>query len=455
MELTMAVAAASNELAFRFLPQHIVEKTKLLLLDQMGCTLAGSRSECTERLTHYLSNIDAGGESSVFGTGKKFSVSNAAHANGHAQTVLSLDDSFVRFGHPGNSVIPAALATAESLNSTGQELITAIVAGYEMSMRLGMAIRASAKRDKAVKGNASWQIYGATTACAKLHHLSSEQTASAYGLAAMHAPLPFIRKFYSKPINRLKNNYGWACKGAVTAVELTLAGFEGNRSIFDGDCGFWVMAGSDQFDAQKLLLPYDERSFVSEIGFKPYGVCRWIHTAIDCIRDLIRQDGLSYDNFEQIQIRTADEFINDLDGPWPESTIEATVHIRCAIALELHNKSTALGIREQDLTHPNLPITARRITLETMPGADELFFKDSLLPVEVTAQFKDGRVESRYAEFPKGHPSGPAFGAAEVIHKFHSLSDPILGASTAGSLCERILKLDRLNVKQAVCLETE
>ena len=442
MNLTETVASTVAELTFDQLPPDIIEKTKLLLLDQMGCTLAGSTSTYAQQLTCYLRSIDGGGESSVFGTGERFGVANAAHANGHAQTILSLDDSFVRYGHPGNSVIPAALATAEALDADGRDLITAVVAGYEMSMRLGVAIKATAERDEAVKGNATWQIYGATTACAKLHDLTAEEIASAFGLAAIHAPLPFVRKFYSKPINRLKNNYGWACKGGVTAVELTRAGFDGNRSIFDGDNGFWVMAGSDQFAPDALLSNFPDRSFVREIGFKPYGVCRWIHTTIDCVRDLIRDSDLSHDNFDEMTIRTAGEFIKDLNGPWPKSTIDAIVHINYAVVLELHGKTSALGVREEDLTDSALPQTARRIVLETMPGADELFYKNSRLPVEVIVRFKDGRVESRYAELPKGHPEGPEFGADEVAAKFHSLADPVVGRGVAESLCERILELE-------------
>ncbi|ESZ12160.1 MmgE/PrpD family protein [Mesorhizobium sp. L48C026A00] len=133
---------------------------------------------------------------------------------------MSLDDSYILFGHPGASNIPAALAVAEELGSSGKELIAAIVGGYEMSLRLGTAMRPSEDRDRKVKGYATWQIFGACTAASLLQRFSAIQIADAYGLTPMHAPLPFLCKFHSRPMSLLKNNYGWANKGAIMAVDL-------------------------------------------------------------------------------------------------------------------------------------------------------------------------------------------------------------------------------------------
>ena len=401
-------------------------------------------------LTQYIAGTDGGGEATVFGTGKRFSTANAAHANGHAVTILSLDDSYIRYGHPGNGVIPAALAVGETLDVAGKDLISAIVAGYEMSMRLGVAMKPTVGRFEQVKGYATWQIFGAATAAAKLHALSAYQTAGAYGIVAMHAPPPFLRKFQSHPMNWLINNYGWACKGGIIAVDLTLAGFHGNRTIFDGDTGYWVIAGSDRFDPDMFVLPFSERSFVREVGFKPYGVCRSIHTTVDCIRRLIDDAGLARDNFESIEIETVKEFVERLNGDWPETSLDAAFHIPYAVALELHGKTSALGLREEDLEDKEMPKTAERISLTPLAGADEKYSENSLLPVRVTAHMKVGGEVCAYAELPTGHPDGPAFGPEEVTEKFFSLSEPILGHDAAMRLSEHILNLEKEGVRDAL-----
>ena len=445
MTYTAHISSMIAAMRFDDLPDEVIAKTKLLVLDQLGCMIAGSARPEAAMMTSYIAGTDSGGPATVFGTSHRFSPANAAHANGHATTILSLDDSFIRFGHPGNAVIPVALAVGEQVGASGPSMITAIVAGYEMSMRLGMAIQASEERDQQVKGYASWQIFGAATAAAKLHGLGADDLAKAYGLTAMHAPQPFLRKFYTRPMNWLKNNYGWANRGGITAIDLALAGFHGNPTIFDDDTGFWAMAGSDQFDPEQLLLPLAQRRYVMEIGFKPYGTCRWSHTAIDCVRNLMDTHGVAAVDVERVTVETVSEFVRDLAGDWPTSNVEAILHLPYAVALELHDQSSALGVREQTLADPALRRTADIISLVPWEGADEKFFKHSLLPTRVTLHLKNGRSVNASSEIPSGHPDGPPFGEAEVSRKYEALTGPVIGDAAADQLREAILTLETVS----------
>lgn len=449
MNLTEKSAHMVADAKFESLSEGIIDKTKLLILDHIGCMVGGSVMPEAQRLRVYLESIDGGGQASVVG-GKPMSAPNAAHANAQSANILSLDDSFIRYGHPGMTILPSALAVAETIDAGGSEFIAAVVAGYEMSMRLGMSLRATPKRDQQVKGYASWQIFGATTAAAKLHGLSADQIAAAFGMTAWHAPQPFLRKFHSRPMNWLKNNYGWACKGGVTSVDLTIAGYEGNRSIFDGPDGYWAMAGSDQFDPEMLVLPYANRSFVAEIGFKPYAGCRWSHTAIDAIRILIREHGVSTSNLRRLEIETVSEFVRDLNGEYPQSTIEAVFHTPYLVALELLGKSSAYGLHESDLSDVEVKMEVRKILMSGLPEADEKFFNDSRTPVRMTAYLDDGGKHIVCTEIPTGHPEGPKFGRKEVIDKFLSLSEPVIGADPARRLCENVLNIERHKIRNVM-----
>ncbi|MER9984450.1 MmgE/PrpD family protein, partial [Mesorhizobium sp. M0103] len=441
MSLTLDVANTLTGLTYDDLPSSVRDKTKLLVLDHVGCMIAGSTTRGAKQMTPYLERIDSGGCSTVFGTSFRFHPANAAHANAHSASMLSLDDSYVLFGHPGASIIPAALAVAEELGSSGKELIAAIVGGYEMSLHLGTAMRPSENRDRHVKGYATWQIFGACTAASLLHRFSAIQIADAYGLTPMHAPLPFLRKFHSRPMSLLKNNYGWANKGAITAVDLVRAGFHGNRTIFDGEDGFWAMAGSDRFEPRHMLDHWGERYFILETGFKPYGVCRWIHTAIDCLRALQTRHRFDHADIRGIHVETVSEFVRDFDGPWPQSTIEAAFHIPYALALELHNKSSATGLREDDLADEAVKQTAERISLSTLTGADDKFYAEKLLPARVSVILQNGETLSAEAEIPTGAPGGPAFGQAEVEAKFLALAGTVIGRTNAVRLKEALLEL--------------
>ncbi|MDK1483130.1 MmgE/PrpD family protein, partial [Sinorhizobium sp. 6-117] len=437
MTLTMQIAKMVADVSYDDIPAHSAEKLKLLLLDQLGCMIAGSVDRESQRLRNYLEGLDAGGEAYVFGASKRMTPPNAAHANAQSVTMLSLDDSYIRYGHPGNAFLPTVLAVGEALDAGGRDLIEAALCGYEMSMRLGLSIAATAERDQKVKGYASWQVFGATTAAAKLHRLSADKIASAYGLTALHAPPPFLRKYHSRPLNWLKNNYGWANKAGITSVDLAIAGYEGNRTIFDGETGYWIIAGSDQFDPEILVTPFADRSIVEEIGFKPYSGCRWSHTSIDCVRKIMAEHAVDFAHLDRITIETADEFVRDLNSDvWPETVLDALFNIPYLLALELHGKSSALGLSEADLTRQELAKTVGKISMSALPGAEEKFFKFSMLPVRVTFFATDGRVLSEYAEYPRGHPNGPQFARKEVVEKFFGLSTPFIGRFKAEQLCE-------------------
>ncbi|MFC3320543.1 MmgE/PrpD family protein [Mesorhizobium cantuariense] len=450
MSLTQDVANKVASLTYHELPPHIRHKAKLLVLDHVGCMIAGSASRGAKQMTPCLGRIDSGGASTVFGTSLRFHPANAAHANAHSASMLSLDDSYILFGHPGASIIPAALAVAEEVDSSGKEVIAAIVGGYEMSLRLGTAMRPSEERDCQVKGYATWQIFGACTAASLLYRFTAAQIADAYGLTPMHAPLPFLRKFHSRPMSLLKNNYGWANKGAITAVDLVRVGFHGNRTIFDGDDGFWVMAGSDRFEPQNMLDRWGERYFILETGFKPYGVCRWIHTAVDCVRALLSRHRFGRADIKSIHVETVSEFVRDFNGPWPQSTVEAAFHIPYALALELHDKSSTIGLREDDLADKSLHETTSLISLSTLAGADEKFYAKKLLPARVSVTLENGKTVSAEAEIPTGAPGGPAFGPAEVEAKFLTLTSPIIGEANAVHLKEALLELESLSVRDAL-----
>ncbi len=455
MNLTMQMAQQVENTTYEAIPVEVIAKAKLLILDHLGCMIAGSQTPQSTMLTKYVSGTDGGGRSSVIGTSHMFTPANAAHVNAHAASALSLDDSIVRFGHPGNGLLSAAFAVAEDIDATGQELLTSVVAAYETVMRVGYAVRPSPERQKQVWGYASWSVFGATTAAAKLHGMSANDIASAFGMTAWHAPTSFLKKFYDKPLNKLKNNYGWASRGGVTSVELIRAGFHGSQMIFDGDDGYWAMCGSDQFDADMIVLPRADRHFVLEVGFKPYSVCRWIHTTLDCIAELMSEKGLTHDNFDSIEINTAADFIKEFNGPWPTDTMEAILHIPYAVALELHGKSPSIGVHEADLQDKDLRVTAERLRLTVMSDGDEKFFNHDQTPVKIIAKMRDGRILSAEATLPRGHPNGPPFGVEEVHAKFMDLSVPVIGTEASERISEFALDLENKSARDILRLTNQ
>lgn len=431
-----AVTLARQARALRWdsLPADVQARAKWLLLDQLGCMIAGGQTWQAHQLTDHLVAQEKEGAATVFGQTHKLTVAAAAHGNAHAASVFSLDDSLIRFGHPGCSIIPAALADAEARGASGKELLTAIVTGYEISLRIGKSLVGTPERELQVKGNATWQVFGSVAALTSLRGLDETTGADAFGIAAIHAPVPFIRKFHSKPMNWLKNNYGWACRAGVAAVDLAQAGFNGNRAIFDGEEGFWVMAGSDRNQTDWFTKDFGSLFLTRDVGFKPYGVCRWIHTAVDCTRELIAAHDLRAEDVAGIHVATVGEFVRDFGGPWPKGTLEGVFHIPYALALEFFDRSSAKGLHEVDLDNGAMRAFGEQITLSALPGADERFYGQGLLPVAIEITLQGGRKVACEAEIPRGDPRGPAYGFADVSEKFQGLVEGVYGAETVGRL---------------------
>lgn len=433
-------------------PPEVVTWVKWLVADNIACAIAGARTALAMNFLDYHQSYGGNAEAAVLGGAVRLPTPQAAAVNTYAATLLSFDDSFVRLGHPGTSVIPGALAVAEQLDRDGSELLAAIIAGYEMSLRLGAAIRPSSQRSAEVLGLATWQIYGAASAVARLRRLSLEATLDVFGLTAQHAPVPFLRKFHGRPMAWLKNNYGWATMGAVTAGALAARGFAASRDIFGGENGFWRMAGSDRYDSEEMTKGLGSEFRVMQVGCKPYGCCRWVHPALDVLREMIAEQPIEPADIARIEVATFGEIVRDFAGAWPETIIEAQFHLPCLIALELLGHSSATGLVESALEGPQARALAAKVSLSLLPGADDAFLSRSLLPFRIKVALADGSAREGYAEIPGGAPGGRPFGPDEIARKFHALTGPSLGAAGAERLLDAVMDLERRSAREIAAL---
>lgn len=450
--MTARLADYVSTIRFEDVPAEVMTWAKWLVADNVACAIAGGQTGMAASFLGYQESQGGTPAAAVFGRPTRLPGPQAAAVNAYAATLLSFDDSFVRLGHPGTSVIPGAIAVAEELDRDGSELLVAIVAGYEMSLRLGTAIRPSPERAADVLGLATWQIYGAASAVARLRRLSLEATRDVFGLTAQHAPVPFLRKFHGRPMAWLKNNYGWATMGAVTAGALAARGFAGSRDIFDGETGFWRMAGSDRYDSAETTRGLGSEFRLMRVGCKPYGCCRWVHPALDVLCALIAEQPIEPAKVARIEIATFGEIVRDFAGKWPETIIEAQFHLPLLVALELLGRSSADGLVESALAEPEARGLAAKVSLSLLPGADDAFLGRSLLPFRLRVMLTDGSVREGYAEIPGGAPGGPPFGPDEIARKFHVLVAPSLGVPQAERLLRALLDLETRSAREIAAL---
>lgn len=439
------LASWLEDLRYEDIPADVLHHAKACCLDSVACIIGGIGSEPSTIIRDVL--MEGQGTSdvvSVPGTGLRMGVLAASYLGAQAANLLDFDDS-VRAGaagHPGATVVPPALALAEKREASGADLVTAIVAGYEVSLRIARAVQASPERKRAVLGFSPWQTFGAVAAAASLMGLSYPRILNAFGLAGAQAPLPSIRKFVEgdPPFSWIKNSYGIASEVGVLSAMLAERDFLGNREIFDGDTGFWAMSGSDGYRPELAVDKLGEQWLILDVGFKPYACCRWTHTLLDSLRLLAPR--LSGQVIAKIDVYGFRELTQGLNNPLPDSIIDAQFNARYLAALELTGRSPESGLSDVDLTDPDVVNLAERVYLHYDPTTDEAYFERGLLPVRVVVTCESGERLTAKADWPSGSSEAGGFPDEALDRKFLAIVSPILGKGKADQALNIIRNLE-------------
>ncbi len=170
------------------LKPEVIQQAKKLILDLIGVSLAGYQlMEFPSMIVGYMASLEGKPEATIIQTKKKFPAVNAAFANAACAHALDMDDGH-RFAalHPGTVIIPAAIATAELSGASTKELITGVVVGYEIMIRIGMAINPSSL-NRGFHSTGIIGSFGAAAAAANIMGLSRKETIGAFGLAGLQA----------------------------------------------------------------------------------------------------------------------------------------------------------------------------------------------------------------------------------------------------------------------------
>jgi 2-methylcitrate dehydratase PrpD len=183
--VTKAIASFAASLTYDSIPPALISHLKVLILDYIGVSLFGStKTESSEPFYAAIRSLNStsSGKSTVFSHGSTFQPQYAMLLNGAYGHTLDFDDTHLGgVVHPGVTVISAALTEAETLNSSGEQLLTAIAAGYEVICRLGVAL-GSGGFAKGYHNTSTCGIFGAIAVIANLRGLSAEMTEMAFGI---------------------------------------------------------------------------------------------------------------------------------------------------------------------------------------------------------------------------------------------------------------------------------
>jgi 2-methylcitrate dehydratase PrpD len=300
--LSLKLAHHVSGLEFAALPASTVHAAKRALLDAVGVISAASGlSEEAQPFIRLA--MDSGGtpEASILGTRLRVPAARAALANGAMSHALDYEDAFDAAPvHPNASLVPAVLALAQASREPlpGSALIAAIVAGCDISCRLGLSLRRPLEEG-------GWYpppilaAMGAVAGAARLLALTPEQLLDAWSLMLLQNSCSG-EIIHSADSTLRAVREAFPAQAAVDCVRLAKAGIRGFSAPFEGRAGFYAMFAGGQYSSTELLSDLGARWFIDELSFKPWPSCRGTHAAIECGLQLRAQRAFDVGHIDRI-----------------------------------------------------------------------------------------------------------------------------------------------------------
>lgn len=442
-DVSSTLAAYAAGITFEALPEEVVHAAKRAILDSTGCAIAGIRTEPGRLLAGFFEELGGRPDSLVLSTGSRLPLPHAAHVNAALANLVDIDDTLGE-GHLGATVVPPVLAATPQAPGSGRDLIAAVVAGYEVSARIGTAIRGTAERFRKVRGLGTFQVFGTAAALGRLLGLSADAMRSAFGIAGANAPVPSVYKegIDERPMAWTKNNFGWSAQGGATAVLLAARGFRGHHAFLDGDRGFWRMAGSDRCDFEGMTSGLGEEFRILANTFKPYGCCRYHHPVLDAVRAIVRAHAPAPEAIRRIHVASIWRLSEHIDRA-PATLFDAQYSLPVQIAAHVLGRAgrfdwTLRGAFDD----PALLALARAVTYAEDPEHERAFEEEHRLGATVTITTADGSYTETVRD-PWGSPQAP-IGDADLERKFFDLTEPVIGEAAASRIVELCRTMDRV-----------
>ena len=424
------LAAFAARLCFEEIPVSVVRRTEDLFVDWFGSALAGKGAgsvQAIESLSRQMGPAE--GPSEVLISRRQTSPLFAAMVNAASSHVAEQDDIHnASVFHPGTVTFPPVLAVAQALGSSGRDLLTAAVAGYETGIRVGEFLGRSHYKVFHTTGTAG--TIASAAAVGNLLRLSPEQMLHAFGSAGTQAAglWEFLRDAAdSKQLHAAKA----AAEGLLSAY-LAKEGFTGAKRILEGEQGMAAGMSRDA-DPARLVDRLGERWALVETSFKFHAACRHTHPAADALLQVIRRHDLKPEEIARV---TAYMYRAGVDVLGPVLDPQTAHHAKFSMGTVLGMIALfrQAGIREFETSFNDARIAAfrKKVRMVFDPEVDQLY--PTRWVGKITVETADGRTLHGRVDEPKGDP-GNSLTRSELEQKALQLA-AFSGAATAQEMGE-------------------
>ena len=443
------------ELKHDDIPKTVRTRALHHMLDAAGIALASTRYEFAHKTLAGLQAVGGQGSVPVLGMPATLPLRDAAIMNGFLCHGLDYDDTHVAaIVHPTASVFPAVLSAAAHVGATGEELVTAFVAGVETAARVGMVAK-SQFHQVGFHPTGMVGIFGCVLAVGKLMGLNKKQLMSAQGIAVSMASgsMEFLEDgAWNKRIHP-----GLAAGSAITAAAIAKEGFKGITDPYTGRFGLYnayLGCGprTNDIDLSLATAGLGETWELLATAIKPFPTCHFSHGAIDAALAL-RDDVGDPAEIKSILARLPEGVHKTICEPEankkrPQNDYDAKFSTHFLVAASLIRGRLTLDELEPDvLRDPDILALADKLGYENDPDSP---FPDAYSG-ELIITMKDGR-ELRHREHINRGAADRPLSNEEIIAKFDDNAIMAVNTQTAAKQRAALLTLDSADVDAAATL---
>jgi 2-methylcitrate dehydratase PrpD len=421
--------------SFDDLPAEVVRRAKDVLADTLAVIAAGAQEHEVKAFKKTLELSKSKGDATMIGAETRTEPGKAALFNGTAGTFLELDEGnqFGR-GHPGIHVIPATLAMAEEHHLPGRDFLTALVLGYEISTRIGIAC----KIRMSMHPHGTWGTVGAAVAVAKLMGYNEKKmkeiinVSSSLGLATSRATMlqgGTVRNVYA----------GVSGHMGILAYDLVESGFTGE---VDGLSTVYGSVVSDTFNQKIMIEQLGRRFEIVRNYFKMYACCRYNHGTLDALGKITAGRTLKPEEIEKVEVETY-SLAAQLCDQNPKNMLAAKFSIPFAVATTIVHGAAGIESFRPEVVHQQ---TVKELANRVFVNEDSSLtaMMPDRRPSRVKVTLKNGEKLEAEVYMNKGDFEDP-YERTDLERKYYDLATPVWGYEKAERIYASTLSFEALN----------
>ncbi|APV49491.1 hypothetical protein BWI17_07225 [Betaproteobacteria bacterium GR16-43] len=439
---TRDLARFGAQLQFEQLPVEVVERIKSSVLDSLGCCLFGATLPWTKKVAELADLEGAKPVASMMGMGRRTSASLAALVNGTAGHAFELDDIHKEsILHAGTLTTPVGLALAEEAgHGSGRDLVTAMVAGYEISTRIGNgATMELFFQGFHPQGTTGAFATGATAArMMKLDAVRFQHTLGVAGslgsglMAAQEGAM--VKRFHC----------GHAAQVGIYAAKLAAKDFTGIPDIVEAPYGGFVSSHSSKPNAARLTEGLGTRWEVLNVGYKPHASVTSIHSALDTLKELMGEEKVSAEDIAAVEIGLSP--MTYVHCAWEykaQGVTAAQMNLFYGMAvIAIDGAAFTEQYQDSRLKDPRILAFIAKQKAYVDPEI-EAMGKDFRHACRVKLTTRTGKMLERLALHRRGSPEKP-LKPAEIVEKFHAVVAPCMTRPDAQRIVDLVARLETL-----------